>query len=155
MWADSRGNQYVVLTNFGANPIGPFELDFPPEADPEPTMALWAPAHGMALESVHIRRDSGRATVTLPGIGAAGVLLLLRDADPITSVVPRGTDKYDTALPVLRPGQKAVLQITVYNPSRRPAAALSVRLYTLRGWFRCCVSVNHWRNVKTVKPKPW
>ena len=99
-------------------------------------MALWADARNMALEPASLKRDGARATATLPGVDTAGVLLLLHDHAPLIGVVLEGTDEHDTGLPVLRPGQRAVLRITVHNTSQRPQAATTVRLHTLRGWYQ-------------------
>jgi len=136
VWADRRGNQYVILTNFGASPVGPFELGLPPEANSNPLMALWADARSTALRPAPLKRDDARATATLPGVDTAGVLLLLRDHDPLLSVVLEGANEHDTGLPVLRPGQKAVLRITMHSPSQRSQAATTVRVHTLRGWYQ-------------------
>jgi len=139
-WQDTRGNQYLVLTNLG-EPAGPFTLELPAEVNARPRLALWADARTMALQPVNIVPKRGGAAVSLPGVDTAGALLLLRDFTPLTGMALDGITAYDTGLPVLRPGRQAIARITVYNPGATPCRNLRARLYTPRGWLQEAESV--------------
>lgn len=134
-WVDAAGNQFIIVTNFNAA-TGPYTLSLPREAHNRSTLALWADARGMTLAPVRIRQVNGVGQAALPGIDAAGVLLLLQDMAPLVGAELPGIPDDETGTPVLHPGQNVLARITVHNGSRHASANLHLRLYTPRGWFQ-------------------
>jgi len=130
-WQDTRGNQYIVVTNYG-DPTGPFALALPRAVNARPRLVLWADARTMELQPVQITRGS----VELPGVDTAGVLLLLKDCPPLTGATLDGVDEYDTGLPILHPGQRVTVRATVYNAGPATLRNLRARLYTPRDWLQ-------------------